>query len=66
MHQTLDASIDALVGEAPSVAPAVEVEEPGEPQEPGEAAGPAFREGLRQAVDDLQGVVDQLRELLSQ
>jgi hypothetical protein len=66
MHQTLDASIDALVGEAPSVAPAVEVAEPGKPQEPGEGVGPQFREGLKQAVDDLQDVVNQLRELLSQ
>ncbi len=64
MHQTLDASIDALVGEMPSVAPAVEVEDPGGPQEAGETAGTGFREGLKQAVDDLQDVVDQLRELL--
>ena len=64
MHQTLDASIDALVGKLPPVAPPAEADEPMEPQEAGEAVGPKFREGLKQAVDDLQKVVDQLKELI--
>lgn len=61
MHKTLDDSIDALVGRLPAVAPVAESEEPMQVQEP---VQPGFREGLEQAIDGLQDVVDQLRNLL--
>jgi hypothetical protein len=60
MHQTLDDSINALVGKMPSVAPAAEAEEPA----PADTAAPSgFRQGLQEAIQNLQKVVDQLREL---
>lgn len=59
MHQTLDASISALVGDFPAVEPTLEIIE--------EATAPSFlpdfRQGLREAIDKLQEVVDQLRQL---
>jgi uncharacterized protein len=60
MHQTLDASISALVGELPPVAPAVEVEPDPETREP---AASELMKGLREAVDKLQEALDQLRRL---
>ena len=63
MHRTLDQSILALVGELPAVAPVVELEEeifePAIPPLPFEGLE-AVREGLREAVEKLQEVLDQL------
>lgn len=63
MHQTLDASIDALIGELPAVAPVVETVE-----EEAEATSlfdmPDMNEGLENAIEKLQEVVDQLRKLV--
>ncbi|MCF8107223.1 MAG: UPF0182 family protein [Desulfohalobiaceae bacterium] len=64
MHKTLDDSIDALVGELPPVAPPVETEEPEEPGEPGEAAPPGWREGVDEAIENLQKALDQLKKLI--
>ncbi len=61
MHQTLDDSVDALVGELPAVAPVVDDEDPAQPDQRVE---PGFREDLDQAIDGLQEVLDQLRELM--
>lgn len=62
MHQTLDASIGALVGDLPPVAAAVDTVE----EEESESAFrlPDLDQGLRDAVNKLQEVVDQLRELI--
>lgn len=65
MHRTLDDSILALVGRLPAVAPALEVEkkpEEGEGRPPGlkPEGMEALRQGLREAIDKLQGVLDQL------
>jgi uncharacterized protein len=60
MHQTLDASIRALVGELPPVAPLVEIEEETEAA----PALPDFREGLREVIETLQEAVDKLRQLV--
>ena len=65
MHQMLDDSIDALVGELPAVAPVVETDEELPVREDREdRVLPEFREGLREAVDSLQEVLDGLREML--
>jgi len=61
MHQSLDASIDALVGELPAVAPVVETDEHLPDRE--DQLLPEFRQGLREAVDRLQEVLDSLRDL---
>ena len=61
MHKTLDDSIDALVGELPAVAPAMETEEE---EVPPAADQSELQEGLQEAIDGLQEVVDQLKELL--
>jgi uncharacterized protein len=66
MHQTLDDSIQALVGRLPAVAPMAEVKEkPKEPPVPGLIPGgmEAIRQGLQEAVDKLQGVLDQLKRM---
>jgi uncharacterized protein len=60
MHQTLDASISALVGDLPAVAPVVETVEEEKPER---SLMPDFNQGLRDAIDKLQEVVDQLRQL---
>ncbi len=63
MHPTLDESVDALVGELPAVAPAVEEEaELPDPEE--ERVMPEFRDHLEGAVEDLQEVLDNLRDML--
>ena len=69
MHPTLDASVDALVGKRPTVAPPVEADEdleayealvvPGEPGVPAEGLE-AIRRGLQEAIDKLQEVADQI------
>ena len=65
MHQNLDDSIDALVGELPAVAPVVETDEELPVREDREdRVLPEFREGLREAVDSLQEVLDGLKEML--
>ncbi|HDQ41138.1 MAG TPA: UPF0182 family protein [Desulfonatronum sp.] len=61
MHQTLDASISALTGDLPAVAPVVDsVEE----EIPGAPLLPDFKQGLQEAIDKLQEVVNQLRQLV--
>ncbi|MFO8084511.1 MAG: UPF0182 family protein [Desulfobacterales bacterium] len=66
MHQNLDASIDALVGRLPAVAPATELEDiPAEMHDP--ALKPdrleSLRQGLQEAVDKLQEVLNQLKRM---
>ena len=61
MHMTLDASISALVGDLPAVAPLVEILEE-EAVKPGLL--PDIGQGLREAIDKLQEVVDHLRRLV--
>jgi uncharacterized membrane protein (UPF0182 family) len=66
MHQTLDASIGALVGQLPAVAPLAEIK-----KRTAEAMAPgpkpegldAVRRGLQEAVDKLQEVLDQLKQM---
>jgi len=66
MHMTLDASISALVGKLPAVAPLAEIKEkiperpaPGMKQEGMEA----LRKGLQEAIDKLQSVLDELKRM---
>jgi uncharacterized membrane protein (UPF0182 family) len=64
MHRTLEDSMQALVGELPTVAPVVEAEEkPEAPTVPGltPEALEAIRRGLQEAVDRLQEALDQLK-----
>jgi len=66
MHQTLDASISALVGHLPAVAPLAELKKrAAEPTAPGlKPEGlEAVRRGLQEAVDKLQEVLDQLKRM---
>jgi len=66
MHRTLDDSIQALVGRLPAVAPMAEVKEkPKEPPAPGlkPEGMEALRQGLQEAIDKLQGVLDQLKRM---
>ena len=66
MHRTLDDSMEALVGRLPAVAPVAEVEE-----KPQEKPGPgvdreglrALRQALQEAIEKLQGVLDQLKRM---
>ncbi|MGH7541203.1 MAG: UPF0182 family protein, partial [Gemmatimonadota bacterium] len=68
MHQTLDASVAALIGELPAVAPAAEgaVSEPGPGEaEPGAAGADAefveeIRGELRRMIERLQALLDRL------
>ncbi|MFW6216963.1 MAG: hypothetical protein ACOC3Y_03975, partial [Desulfohalobiaceae bacterium] len=60
MHQTLEDSVDALVGKLPPVAPAKETDDPQEAQEP---VRPKIREELQEVIDSLQKALDQLKEL---
>lgn len=65
MHQTLDQSIDALVGRLPAVAPVVETDEPAD-------AEPRFfpdlkegmQEGIKEAIDKMQQALDHLKDLV--
>lgn len=60
MHQTLDDSINHLVGELPAVIPVAEKDEAAQPR----TAAPAdWQKKLQQVIDNLQEVVDQLKEL---
>jgi uncharacterized protein len=66
MHQSLDASIDALVGRLPPVAPvSAEIDEeiPAETDVPGlrPEIVETLRQGLQEAVDKLQEVLNQLK-----
>ncbi|HMA86475.1 MAG TPA: UPF0182 family protein, partial [Desulfosalsimonadaceae bacterium] len=73
MHPMLEASVDALVGKTATVAPAVESEAELEGDEAAaepaaETAVPeegleAVRKGLQEAIDRLQEVSDQLRDM---
>ncbi|MFP4325888.1 MAG: UPF0182 family protein [Desulfonatronovibrio sp.] len=64
MHQTLDQSVDALVGKLPPVAPAVEEDEA---LEPSQGVLPdmtdTIKEGLSEAIDKIQEALDQLKDL---
>ncbi|MFO8031869.1 MAG: UPF0182 family protein [Desulfohalobiaceae bacterium] len=60
MHKTLDDSIDALVGELPAVAPAMETDGPAEDQE---LVRPGIRKDLEQVIESLQEALDQLKDL---
>lgn len=64
MHQTLDQSVDALVGKLPPVAPVTEQDEPYE-QEKGVLPDMAdtIKEGLSEAMEKLQEALDQLKDL---
>ncbi len=63
MHQTLEKSVDALVGEIPAVAPAVETEEEAMARE-AEPTGnlETVRRGLEEVIQKLQDVLDTLKE----
>ncbi|MFP3927463.1 MAG: UPF0182 family protein [Desulfobacteraceae bacterium] len=64
MHKTMDDSIDALVGKLPAVAPAAETVGAEEARPSGPAAPPdkldKVREGLKEVIEKLQGLVDEL------
>jgi uncharacterized protein len=73
MHPTLDDAVQALVGRMPLVAPVAEGElvgvetsddlrHPIDPEAPAEGLE-AIRRGLREAIDRLQQVADQIQEL---
>lgn len=64
MQQTLNASIDALVGVLPTVAPVGETTEVAEPKETGliPEALDEIRKSLRDAVDKLGKIMDRLKE----
>lgn len=61
MHQTLDTSIDALVGKLPPVKPAFEQDES---EKAAAKSDPKWKDNLEQAIENLQQVVDQLKDLL--
>ncbi len=68
MHQSLDASVDALVGHLPPVAPVtaeVGVDIPLEPDISGlkPEVVETLRQGLQEAVDKLQEVLNQLKRI---
>ncbi len=62
MHASLDASVDALVGKLPPVAPVLQKEEEIPAEKPGvrPAGMEAIRRGLQEAIDKLQEVANQL------
>ncbi len=60
MHQTLDASIKALVGELPAVAPVVDDVLETITPEPAREGLDAVRRGLQEVVEKLQQVIEQL------
>jgi uncharacterized protein len=65
MHQTLDQSVDALVGKLPAVAPVVETDEPVKPEPrflPDLANG--VKDGVLEAIEKLQEALDQLKGLV--
>jgi uncharacterized membrane protein (UPF0182 family) len=68
MHPSLEASVAALVGELPAVAPPVEVEEPGMGAETirvpsGSEALRSLRNSLQEAIRLLQQAVNQIGEI---
>ncbi len=65
MHPSLEASVDALVGELPPVAPVVEAETdlPGQQPETPAGALEGLEEILQEAIDKLREVADQLRQM---
>ncbi|MFN2267485.1 MAG: hypothetical protein ABR533_04355, partial [Desulfonatronovibrio sp.] len=65
MHQTLDHSIDALVGKLPAVAPVVETDEPVD-SEPGffPDLKEGMQEGIKEAIDKMQQALDKLKDLV--
>jgi uncharacterized membrane protein (UPF0182 family) len=70
MHPSLEASVAALVGELPAVAPPVEVEEPGMGAETirvpsGSEALRSLRNSLQEAIRLLQQAVNQIGEIAS-
>lgn len=65
MHQTLEQSVDALVGELPPVAPVMEEDGPYEPEQgmlPNMAG--EIKEGVSEAINKLQEALDQLKDLV--
>ncbi len=72
MHPSLNASVEALVGKRPTVAPPVETDAdlaeydldpaPREPGVPAEGLD-AIRRGLLEAIDKLQEVADRIRDM---
>jgi hypothetical protein len=62
MHKTLDASIDALVGKLPPVAPAIEEPEPTVEEGPPADRLEAVRQGLEEVIEKLREVLDTLKE----
>ncbi|MDD5476266.1 MAG: UPF0182 family protein [Syntrophales bacterium] len=64
MHQTLNASIEALVGSLPAVAPIVEYEGLIDTEEPGliPAALDEIRKSLQDAVNKLQEIMNHLKQ----
>jgi hypothetical protein len=64
MHKTLNDSIDALVGELPAIAPAADTLGAEEARPAVPAAPPdkldKVREGLKEVIEELQGLVDEL------
>jgi uncharacterized membrane protein (UPF0182 family) len=60
MHETLDASVAALIGELPAVAPVAEAAVPG----PEAAAAPADPELVDQVREELRATIERLQELL--
>jgi len=63
MHQTLNASIDALVGKLPPVAPVAETDEEPAKEEKAPPASKleAVRQGLQEVIQKLQEIVDTLQ-----
>ncbi len=61
MHQTLDASVAALVGELPAVAPLAEAAAIAEPEVAAAASDAELVEALRQGIEE---TIARLRELL--
>jgi uncharacterized protein len=64
MHKTLDASIDALVGRLPAVAPVAETEDEAAETEEAQPADKlqAVRQGLQEVIQKLQDLVETLKE----
>jgi hypothetical protein len=61
MHQTLEASVAALVGELPAVAPLAEAAVPAEPEAAPAGTDAELMEALRQGIEE---TIARLRELL--
>jgi uncharacterized membrane protein (UPF0182 family) len=66
MHQTLDSSVDALVGKLPAIAPVAAVDDVilvPDITEVRPKGLEAVRQGLQEAVEGLQNVLEQLRRM---